>query len=166
MAKDKDKTTKKVKQVIDLEEKNAEYLAGWKRALADYENLKQDVSGQLSDGRNRIRQSLAEDLLPVMDNFAQAVNHVPNLDDQKAIENWLTGVTFIKKQFEDIFTAMGIEHIRGSGQFDPNLHESVETREDQNQPDQDILEEISPGWKIGEIVIRPAKVAINNLENK
>lgn len=160
MSEKKKKATKKAA----LEQKCDEYLAGWKRALADYENLQQDVARQIATGKNRIRQSLAEDLLPVMDNFEQAINHAPDPGDQKAVENWLAGVAFIKKQFEEVFQNMGLELIRGSGQFNPELHESTGTQTDESKPDQEILTEINPGWKIGETVIRPAKVIINNLE--
>ncbi|MBU1126225.1 MAG: nucleotide exchange factor GrpE [Patescibacteria group bacterium] len=153
------------KATNELEDKCNEYLAGWKRALADYENLKQDVQKQLSDGRNRIKESLAHELLPVVDNFQQAVHHIPPPEaDEATVAGWLQGVTFIAKQFEDVMQSMGIEKIVTIGRiFDPNEHEAVSTQTEEDKSDQEILEEITQGWKMGDAVIRPAKVIINNL---
>jgi molecular chaperone GrpE (heat shock protein) len=67
-------------QPADLQTKCDEYLAGWKRALADYENL-QKMNAQTRDtDRRRVRSNLAEDLLPVVDNFGYVTKHVPSLD--------------------------------------------------------------------------------------
>ncbi len=157
------KNEPEVKAVQELEEKCEEYLAGWKRALADYENLKQDVEARVGEGKKRIKEALAHELLPVVDNFQQALHHAPPPDaDQQTIENWLVGVGFIAKQFEDVMKSMGIEKIETTGQiFDPNLHDAVSTRSEENKNDQEILEEITQGWKMDEQVIRPAKVVIN-----
>lgn len=160
------KVKNKGKEQSDLENTCQEYLAGWKRALADYENLKQTTDQQLTEGRSRIRTSLAHDLLPVMDNFQQAMNHVPTQDtDQKTFNNWLQGVVFIAKQFEDVMQSMGIEPVKTIGEiFDPNLHEASGTLSDSEKNEQEILEEVTKGWKIGETVIRPARVIINEIK--
>ena len=144
----------------DLEQKCAEFESGWKRALADYENLQKDMSAQLVTSRNRIKIDFVEKLLPVLDNFNQAVNFAPKSEDAE-ISNWLQGVTFIQKQFETVLSEMGVESIEASGQFNPDLHEASGSKTEEGKEDQEILETISPGWKIGETVIRPAKVIIN-----
>jgi len=135
-----------------------EYLQGWKRALADYENLKRDLDKIKEENRNHIRIDLAQQLLPIMDNFEQAVNHVPDLSAvdrsvRKTSKLGYRGVTFIKQQFETTMSELGIEKIEVKGEFDPNLHEIAEEGEE--------LKELSAGWKIGERVLRPAKIIIN-----
>ena len=131
-----------------------EYMEGWKRALADYENLKKEMDATLTKGRERIRARFAESLLPVMDNFDQAVRHVPETEDAK-VKTWLQGVTFIKQQFEAVLKDLGLEPVATDGAFDPNLHEAVEEKEGEGG-----MEVVSQGWKIGETVIRPAKVIV------
>lgn len=148
----------------DLEQKCQEYLEGWKRAKADYENLQRDMAKAATESRARIKAGFAHDLLPVMDNFAQAVAHAPTELPADA-QNWLQGVTFIQKQFEEVLTGLGLERIETKDQqFDPNLHEAVETRSEEGAADQTILEEVATGWKINDSIIRPAKVIINNKE--
>lgn len=135
---------------VDLQAKCDEYLNGWKRALADYENLKREIGSEKERERNRIKESLAHDLLPVIDNFEQAVAHAPELEGSN--KSWLDGVMFIKKQMEDVMASLGIEKIAVGSEFDPNLMEAVGEGEE--------MKEVSPGWKMGEKVIRPAKVII------
>lgn len=163
------KKRKKVPE--ELKVQCQEYLEGWQRAKADYENLQKNILQSTQETQQRIKISFAQDLLPVMDNFTQALAHVPDLDgiDQahrKSIQTWLEGVIYIKKQFEDVMQGIGAETIKTVGElFDENVHESVGTRFEENKKDQEILEEVQEGWKIGETVIRPAQVIINNFEN-
>ena len=160
----KKKSKKELEELTELTGKCEEYLAGWKRALADYENLKQSVDRQLADGRERIKTSFAEDLLPVIDNFDQLKNHTPETDDPTC-KTWIEGVQIISKQFEEAMQSMGAEKIKTVGeQFDPNLHEAAGSRSESNKEDQEILEEVQSGWKIGERTIRPSKVIINQIK--
>lgn len=152
----------------ELETKCAEYLAGWKRALADYENL-QKQNAQMRDlDRRRVRSTLAEDLLPVIDNFGYVMKHVPSLDGcsdeyKKVFDTWFQGIGHIERQFAEAMKNMGVAAIETVGKkFDPNLHESGGSKLDANQDDGVVLEELVKGWKIGEVVLRPAKVIVND----
>lgn len=148
--------------------KEQEYLHGWKRALADYENLKKNLGSEKQAERNRLKISLAHELLPVIDNFEQAITHLPELtpEEEKKLENWLTGVKFIKKQFEDVMASLGITPIESLTTFDPNMHEASGEETDESKGDGEILRVLQSGWKMGETVIRPAKVILNKLETK
>lgn len=148
----------------ELTQKCEELERGWKRALADYENLKRDMDVRLAQSRNRIKAEFAESLLPVMDNFQEALRHTPTIEDP-AITNWLTGVSFIKKQFEDVFISLGLEPIKTVGElFNAHFHEAVKEDSVEDKTDQEVLQEISTGWKMGDLVIRPAKVVVNKIE--
>lgn len=160
-------TQKQVDPVAELQAKCDEYLAGWKRALADYENLqKQNVQTRDTD-RRRVRSSLAEDLLPVIDNFGYVTKHVPDTsncpdDFKKKFDTWYQGIGHIERQFAEAMKNMGVEPIATVGQkFDPNLHESGGSKKDDGKDDGVVLEELIKGWKIGDVVLRPAKVIVN-----
>lgn len=152
-----------------LQKQCDEYKQGWQRALADYENLKRDLSARAEEARRIIRASLARDLLPVVDNFAQAVKFQPDLsaapeEVRKTIEPWLQGILYIEKQFEESLKQMGVEPIPTEGTFDPTWHEAASDRQEEDKEDGAILEVMIPGWKIGDIVLRPAKVIVNKKE--
>ena len=97
----------------DLETKCAEYLSGWKRALADYENLQKQNAQARDDDRRRVRSNLAEDLLPVVDNFGYVTKHVPDLEGcsdefKKKFDTWFQGIGHIGLTFAvDIFDCVG-----------------------------------------------------------
>lgn len=151
----------------DLQAKCDEYLSGWKRALADYENLQKQNAQTRDTDRRRVRSGLAEDLLPVIDNFGYVTKHVPSLDGcsddfKKKFDTWFQGIGHIERQFAEAMKNMGVEPIATVGQkFDPNLHESGGSKKDDSQEDGVVLEELIKGWKIGDVVLRPAKVIVN-----
>jgi len=163
---DKEKKEKKNKKK-SLEETCDEYLQGWKRALADYENLQKNLASTKEAERNRIKENVAHDLIPVIDNFEQAIHHLPDLTDeeQKKLENWMMGVKFIQKQFEDVMAGLGIVPIDTLDAFDPAIHDAASEERDETKEDGAVLRVIQSGWKMGEKVIRPAKVVVNKKEN-
>ena len=121
--------------------------------------------------RSSIKKSFAQDLLPVIDNFAQALKFKPDLtglpeEQQKMTEAWLQGITYIDKQFLDVMDGLGIEPIPVDGAFDAHMHEAVDTRTEEGKEEGEILEVMMPGWKMGDQILRPAKVIINQLESK
>lgn len=150
-----------------LQQKCAEYLSGWKRALADYENLQKQNSSARDDDRRRVRSNLAEDLLPVVDNFGYVTKHVPDVSEcseefKKKFDTWFQGIGHIERQFAEAMKNMGVEPIPSVGTiFDPNLHESGGSRSEPGKKEHEIIEELIKGWKIGDVVLRPAKVIVN-----
>lgn len=153
----------------ELQNKCAEYEQGWRRALADYENLKRDMSARAEESRRAIKASLARELLPVVDNFAQAVKFQPDLSTvpeeiKQKIDPWMQGILYIEKQFEEAMSQMGVEPILTDGQFDPMWHEAASERQEDDKEDGAILEVMIPGWRLGDIVLRPAKVVVNKKE--
>jgi molecular chaperone GrpE (heat shock protein) len=79
---EEESSTEPVKdQLTQLAEEAATNLNGWKRALADYENLKQETSKRQTENRWFIRAGLLTDFLPFFDHFKLALDHIP--EDQR-----------------------------------------------------------------------------------
>ncbi len=148
----------------ELQKQCEEYLVGWKRALADYDNLKKDLGREKEELRNYVKEQMAEQLIPVLDSFDQVNRHTPALnvteEDALKFQNWLNGVRQVQSQLEVIMKNLGLETIATTGLFDPTMHEAVGGRKDDGKEDGAILEVIQTGWKLGEKVIRPAKLII------
>jgi molecular chaperone GrpE len=152
------KKPKKKKECV----KCAEHLNGWKRALADYENLKRDLFKEKDLMRKATTEELALSIIPVVDNFEQAVRFKPEGLDDKT-ESWLQGILYVKTQLDTVLSEMGVEAFGIAGEmFDANLHDITEEKEEEEKEDQSILQILLRGWKLQEKVIRPAKVIINN----
>lgn len=151
-------------ELEELRKKSEEHLAGWQRALADYDNLLKNLDTIKSDLRQRSKQDIIESLLPILDNFDQALSHAPDDLDEKT-KNWLSGVLHIQNQFSDALKDFGAQPYGQVGDlFDPHLHDAVEEVLKPEAEDQSIIKITLRGWKIKDKIIRPAKVIINNLK--
>ena len=119
-----------------------------KRALADYHNLEKRVEEERKLLSRLSASLLIEKLLPILDNLEQAQSH---LNDE--------GLAIVIKQFRDVLAAEGVEEIPAEGtQFDPHLHEAVETQSGDN--DNLVAKVLIKGYKMESTVIRPAKVIV------
>ena len=89
------KSTDITKEFSELKAKAEEHLNGWKRAQADYQNLKKEMEGKASEAIVLGRTSLIIALLPIVDNFLMAEKHIP--EDQRD-QDWVKGILQVKKQ--------------------------------------------------------------------
>lgn len=151
-----DKKNKKAnKELEELKSQCEENMAGWQRAKADYENLKKEMDQKLAQINIFAKANLLTELIPIIDNFCKAIEHVPA--EQKD-QDWVVGVFHIKKQLEDFMEQNGLEKIKTVGEeFDHNLHEAV--GEDEGEKNK-IIKEVSSGYKLNGQVIVPAKVIV------
>jgi len=156
MTKKKDKPESS--ELEELKKKRDEYLAGWQRTQADYANLKKEHGEQLSRIKELSTIPFVEELLPVIDHYEMALNHVPR---EVADESWMQGFYHIKKQFDGFLTGSGVSRIACVGkEFDPSVHEAIESR-DSEEPDGTIIEEAQAGYVIGDTILRHAKVIVS-----
>ena len=135
---------------------------GWKRALADYDYLRKDLARERTRARELATTHAAEALLPVLDNFDQAARFVPEGLDAK-LQNWLTGMLHVRSQMEEVVKQLGAEPFGAIGDVvDAHKHVTAKAEHNEQRPDQTVLEVIQRGWKIGETVLRPATVVVND----
>jgi len=146
-----------------LQQQAAEYLAGWKRCKADFENYKK----KQQDWEKSVRLYATEDIIlkiiPVIDNFELSINHIPQIEENKS---WKEGISHVKKQLEDVLTSFGVTQIKvqPGDLFDPVIHECVapiSKENSSNQKNNIILKEIiRSGYQLGDKVLRPAQVTV------
>ncbi len=147
--------------------KCADYMAGWKRAVADYENLKRQTAEDRVHFAKYAHESMLQDLLPAIDQFEMALNHIPDISDipepqKKQIENWITGIKAVNSLWQQMFDEIGLAKISTEGDFDPNLHSAVSQESDPDKPEGAILKVVQSGYKLKDQVLRPAKVIVNS----
>ncbi|MFH1575446.1 MAG: nucleotide exchange factor GrpE [Candidatus Nealsonbacteria bacterium] len=134
------------KKLEESEKKASEYLAGWQRARADLLNYKKEEMERVGEFLKYANEGLISKLLPILDNFTEAEKSIP--EDKK--DDYLKGISQIKKQFEDFLKSHGVEEIKTAGEkFDLNFMEEVEKEEEERK-----------GYKINGRLLRPAKVKI------
>jgi molecular chaperone GrpE len=144
----------------------AEYLAGWKRALADYENAKRETAHARRDGANGGKMEAVEAFLPALDALDAAVKFAPDLSTcdevaRKSLESWTAGVKHVQALYASSLESLGVSRVPTVGLVDPHRHESVGDRES-GEPAGTILEVVAPGYLLGDRLIRPARVIVSS----
>ena len=147
----------KRQEVEQLEQQIEELTAALQRERADAINQRRRFDDQLAGVRTLVKAQIVADLLPVIDNFERALKHVPaDLADNEYVK----GVQSVVRQFEKTLEDMGVQRIPAVGaEFDPRYHEAV-SMEEGNGVREIVSEELQPGYKIGDDVIRHAMVRV------
>lgn len=154
-------TLKKLrKDVKEARKEKAEYLDGWQRAKADYQNYKNAEGERLLSYASNAKERLFESLLPALDSFDMAMSNKESWE--KVDSNWRTGVEYIYNQFMTSLSDNGITTIdKVDVAFDPNLHQSIETTDTEDESkDHTIARIIQKGYRMGDRIIRPARVVV------
>ena len=138
-----------------------EYLAGWKRATADYANLKKETDRLREDFSKYAAMSVIIKMLPVYENLCKAAGHIPSESTEIAIwKQWAQGVTLTTAQFENILTQIGVQKIDQLGPFDPMLHEAVMSESKEGVESGQVVKILELGYRLHDRILRPAKVVV------
>lgn len=156
----KDITKKLREEIKKLQKEKGEYLTGWQRAKADYVNLQKELDSARVNIAILTREKMAEKLLPALDSFEMAFANKEHWE--KIDKDWQDGITSIYQQLISGLEKSGIEKIdKNDILFDPNIHQSISIVETVDEEKDHRVEKIlQVGYKIGERIIRPAKVTI------
>lgn len=127
------------------------------RTLAEYDNYRKRTIKEKESIYPEAKGVVVEKFLPVMDNFQRA------LDGAEEKDAFYEGVAMVKKQMDEVLTALGVEEISAVGEeFNPELHNAVMHIDDEEKGENIIVEEFQKGYKIGDRVIRHSMVKVAN----
>jgi len=123
-------------------------------AMADFENYKKRMQRDIESIVTSHRRSLLERFLPVLDNLERALSAGGGEGLRGGIEQTLKG-------FEAILSAEGVKTFDVAGKpFDPHVAEAIGTSSSQDVPDDTVVEVAQKGYKLGEELLRPARVIV------
>jgi molecular chaperone GrpE len=129
----------------------------YQRLAADFENYKRRTRQELADRTQYANEELLRKLLPILDNLRRALDHAPEGIDR----NWSDGLRMVVRQFEDTLQAQGVSPIPAVGEkFDPSKHEAIAREETDEHEEGTIVEEMQPGYRLHERVLRPTLVKV------
>ncbi|TMF09375.1 MAG: nucleotide exchange factor GrpE [Chloroflexi bacterium] len=129
----------------------------YQRLAADFENYKRRTRQELADRTQYANEELLRKLLPILDNLRRALDHAPEGIDR----NWFEGLRMVVRQFEDTLQAQGVSPIPAVGEkFDPSQHEAIAREETDEHEEGTIVEEMQPGYRLHERVLRPTLVKV------
>lgn len=143
----------------DLEKLRAErdnLLDRLARVQAEFDNYRKRAARENEEFRQYAVADAAKNLLPIIDNFALALKNAAGNP-----EDFRKGVELINKQLQDVLPRLKVERIPAQGEpFDPKVHEAIEMVESNDVPDNHVLEELQPGYRIKDRLLRPAMVRV------
>lgn len=149
----------KSKKQDDLEQKLAELTHDLQRTRADFENYRKrsEIEKQMSRATGKIQAIMK--LLPVIDNIERAIAHTPaDLKENK----WAQGVAGLVRNLEKSLESLDLKRIDAAKgtKFDPEFHEAIQFDEEAEGEHEVIAEELQPGYKLGDDVIRHSMVKV------
>lgn len=151
-------------QAIDqVEDEKLEIENKLKKALADYQNLERSIATRIDNRLVHLKKDLVGGIMESLDDlmFAQQAREGLQLSEDTA--SWADGILGITQKLEKSLAEIGVETIpveRG-GEFNANLHEAVAVVDpEKGDTPGSIKEIIQKGYKIGEFILRPARVIV------
>ena len=140
----------------ELRARVAELEDQWRRALADFENLRKRVARESAAQSEAEQARVAAQWLPVVDNLDLALEHAAT--DPSAI---VEGVRAVRDQALDILSRLGFPRRADVGErFDPARHEAVAVQAAPDSPAGTVVQVVRPGYGTGERLLRPAAVVV------
>lgn len=142
------------KLASELAQKQEELL----RTMADFQNFRKRTQTEAAQLRKFAAQSLVESLLPILDNFERTLRAA---ESGATLESLVGGVSAVERQLKSILEAQGLERIVSVGQpFDAEIHEALAVVATEDHEPDTVMDEIEAGYRMGDRIIRPAKVRV------
>jgi molecular chaperone GrpE len=153
-------------ELTALRQERDDYLAGWKRAQADYANLQKETE----KSRQQFAKFATEDLLlrmtPIIDQFETALRYEPSLETvpetaRPKFAAWSTGLKAVKALWDQMAKELGLEPVSADGPLDTLCHEAIAEEWHAAIPAGSIVRVVQRGWKLHGKLLRPATVIIS-----
>jgi molecular chaperone GrpE len=144
-------------ELVKTAKQRDDYLALAQRTQADFENYRKRVAREANAARERGVSALAKELLPALDNLDRA------LDAAAEDDPLLQGVRLVRTELKAALTRAGIESFCPLDEpFDPSVHEAVATAAQPpgGRPSGTVVEVYQDGYRLGEGILRPARVVV------
>ena len=142
-------------QVAALESERDEHLNDLKRVAAEFENYRKRVLRDQESLVARAHERLVKELLPVLDDLERALAAAEEHEEAKLEE----GVRLVHRELADALEREGLAEIETAGVFDPHVHEALLSQPSDEQ-EGSVLEVVQKGYRLGDRVLRPARVVI------
>ncbi|SIO90014.1 nucleotide exchange factor GrpE [Nocardiopsis sp. JB363] len=140
-----------VSEAINADERVVELTNDIKRVQAEYANYRKRVERDRVAVREVATAQVIGELLPILDDIGRAREH----------EELTGGFKAVAESLEATATKLGlVKYGEQNDEFDPTVHEALTLVPVPNIAVQSVIEVFQPGYRIGERVLRPARVVV------
>jgi molecular chaperone GrpE len=126
-----------------------------KRVAADFDNYRKRAARERATLYAQANERLVKDLIPVLDDLGRALEAAGQHEEAKLEE----GVRLVHRALLDLLTKEGLAEIDAKGKFDPHVHEAL-LSQPSDQDEGTVIEVVQKGYKLGDKVLRPARVVV------
>ena len=146
-------------RLAEVERERDEYLNDLKRVAADFENYRKRVARDQEGLVARAHERLVKELLPVLDDLERSLEAAAQHEEAKLEQ----GVRLVHRELVEALAREGLVEVETDGQFDPHVHEALLSQPSEEQ-DGSVIEVLQKGYRLGDRVLRPARVVVSQGE--
>jgi molecular chaperone GrpE len=133
-----------------------EYLELLQRVQAEFENYRKRAARDQERLVAHAHERLVRELLPILDDLERALEAADQHEEAKLAE----GVKLVEQSLRRVLAKEGVAEIETGGAFDPHVHEALLTKPGDGVDSGSVLEVVQRGYRVGDRVVRPAKVIV------
>jgi molecular chaperone GrpE len=140
----------RVDELAQAQKERDEYLDALQRLKAEFDNYRKRVARDQQELVARAAERLVKELVPVLDDLERAINHEGDIEE---------GVKLIHRALADALAKEGLVEIATDGKFDPHTQEALLSQPSEEE-EGTVIQVLQKGYKLGDRVLRPARVVI------
>ena len=125
------------------------------RLAAEFDNFRKRNAREQAAFAERANERLVKELIPILDDLGRALEAAADHEEAKLED----GVRLVHRALSDLLQKQGLEEIETDGQFDPHVHEALLSQPSAAE-DGSVIEVVQKGYKLGDKVLRPARVVV------
>jgi len=146
-------------KIAELEAQLKEWQDKLLRKAAEFENYKRRTENDQFNLINYAAESFIIKLLPVVDDFERSMEHIDDIDNNKAVKE---GIKLVYEKLLKLLNEHGVKKMQTKGEpFNVDFHDALMQRKDDTVPPHTVLEEVESGYLYRDKVIRHAKVIVS-----
>lgn len=147
------------KELADALQDNLELRDKYMRTLAEFDNFKKRGLRDVERSIELQSERLLLNFLPLADDLERALRHG---EEEKDLEKLLDGFRRVSSRYYQVLKGFEVEPFQSVGEnFDPDRHDALMTRVDEDKDEDTVLEEFEKGFVRGDKVLRHAKVIVS-----
>ena len=126
-----------------------------KRVAADFENYRKREARERATVYAHANERLVKELIPILDDLGRALEAAAEHEEAKLEQ----GVRLVHRALADLLVKEGLAEIETEGKFDPHVHEAL-LSQPSDAEEGSVIEVVQKGYKLGDKVLRPARVVV------
>ena len=133
------------------------------RSIAEFDNYRKRIERERRELAEFVSFEILHDLLPLIDDLERALAASATSGESTAqtVASYRTGIELIHKQLAELLRKRNVTPIEAKGaDFDPHVHQAVASEPSDSHRDNEVIEELRRGYRLGERLLRPAMVKV------